>query len=147
MCSRSNKHSYTHIHIRPNPKNTHATCFLNLTEFLIFSCCRTDTSNYSLFVFLFVLIWLNFWPNPQRVFFIRYYMLNKGNLPAQCIIKLIITFMSIWVLPKDVTPKPGLQVLCVMQNSTTRWKPGAHSHSWSWVLLHCCFTSCLSLHT
>lgn len=34
-----------------------------------------------------------------------------------------------------------------MQNSTTRWKPGAHSQSWSWVLLHCCLTSCLSLHT
>lgn len=50
-------------------------------------------------------------------------------------------------LPGATTPKPGAQVLCVMQNSTTRWKPGAHSHSWSWVLLHCCLTSCLSLHT
>lgn len=59
----------------------------------------------------------------------------------------IIFLMWILLLPKAATPYPGEQALCAIQNSITRWKPGAHSHSWSWVLLHCCFTSCLSLHT
>ncbi|KAJ8013205.1 hypothetical protein DPEC_G00050860 [Dallia pectoralis] len=51
------------------------------------------------------------------------------------------------LLPGAVTPNPGLQALCLMQNSTCRWCPGAHSHSWSWVLLHSRRTSCLSLQT
>lgn len=59
----------------------------------------------------------------------------------------IIFLMWMLLLPKAATPYPGEQALCAIQNSITRWKPGAHSHSWSWVLLHCCFTSCLSLHT
>lgn len=63
------------------------------------------------------------------------------------IVSLIRILTLISVLPKAATPKPGGQALCVMQNSTTRWKPGAHTQSWSRVLLHCCLTNCLSLHT
>lgn len=75
------------------------------------------------------------------------FLLDERQKKKRKISDITHTIYSIMFLPGATTPEPGGQVLCVMQNSTTRWKPGAHSQSWSWVLLHWCLTSWRSLHT